>query len=156
VLHAVPAMPLAPLFPILLALLAIGWIVRHVRAWRVVRAEERDPVERDFEWRRFRRRMQASAILVLVAAAMFVGLLISYREHPSQFVYVWCGVVALVAWLVILALADAVSSRLHVSRLHRDHRIERARLEAEVARLRRERDDATRIEHNGHPPAGNH
>jgi hypothetical protein len=149
-------MQFALLFPILLGLLAVTWIVRHVRAWRVVQAEERDPVERDFQWRRFRRRMQASAILVLVAAAMFVGLLISYREQPSQFVYVWCGVVALVAWLVVLALADAVSSRLHVHRLHRDHRIQRARLEAEVARLRREREEATRLEHNGHPPAERH
>jgi hypothetical protein len=129
--------PVAALFPLLLAVLAAAWIVRHVRAWRQAQAEEANAEERRFQQRRFRRRMQGSILLLLVAMGMMAGLMIPPRTYPSLFVYTWFGIVVLVFWIVVLALADALANRAQAERIMRAHRIETARLEAEIARLQR-------------------
>jgi hypothetical protein len=125
------------LFPTLLFLGAAALLAWHMRTWRTVNQQERDETERDFQWRRFRRRMQASGLLALVAVAMAVGVSIPWQRFPSLYVFYWYAVMALVAWLCALAVADVVASRAHLARLRREHLVAQARLAAEVDRHRR-------------------
>jgi hypothetical protein len=105
--------------------------------------------ERLFQLRRFRRRMQASGMLAVAAVALTVGMAIPRDRYPSLFVFFWCGVMLLVVWMLLLAVGDAVSTSLHANRLRREHRIETARLKAEMERLLQQRAEGG----NGH--AGN-
>lgn len=135
------------ILPLAIFLLAAGWLWWHMRAWQAVQAGEKDDRERQFQARRYRRRMQASGMLALIAVAIAGGQTIDQRANPSLFVWFWFGVIVLVFWMCALALADALSTHLHVSRTLRQHKVVKAQLEAEVNRLRQaaenERRDGT-------------
>jgi len=60
----------------------------------------------------------------------------SFVELPMVGVLLYVGMLVLVLWILLLALADAVASRAHFSRLRSDYMIERAKLEVEARRLR--------------------
>jgi hypothetical protein len=126
------------LFTLLLLAVAGGWMAWHVRAWRGAR-DETDERERRFQQRRFRRRMQASAMLAVAAISLSVGMAIPRDRFPSLFVYFWCGVMLLVCWLMALAIGDAIATNLHARRTRHEHRVEQAKLEAEMDRLLKER-----------------
>lgn len=127
----------------LLLVVAAGWFVRwHVSAWRALgeRASQLDPEEIDFRRRQLRRRTQTSAMLGLVGIGMLVGrLLIVWRAHPTLILLFWGGVVLLVLWLGLLAVADMVATRYYFSRLRRDYLVEQARLQAQLRRMERTR-----------------
>jgi Na+/H+ antiporter NhaD/arsenite permease-like protein len=123
------------IFPALILALALGWIVWHVTVWRSVRDQERDEEEKQFQWRRFRRRMQASSMLALVAIGMGAGLHVPLAREPSLFVYVWSGVFLLTLWIVVLALADALATRAHAMRVRQDHLVAHDRLKAELEKF---------------------
>jgi hypothetical protein len=95
--------------------------------------------------------MQASGMLAVAAVALTVGMAIPRDRYPSLFVFFWCGVMLLVVWMLLLAVGDAVSTSLHANRLRREHRIESARLKAEMDRLLRQRDEggSGHAQHNG-------
>lgn len=122
-------------FPFLLFAIASGWLWWHMRTWRTVQSRERDPRELLFQGRRFRRRMQASGMLAVLAVAVAGGQTIDYRLHPSLFVFFWWGVTLLVFWMCALAVADGVSTHLHFTQHRRQRRIAKAQLEAEINRL---------------------
>ncbi len=122
------------LFPLLVVCLGLGLIYSHVDGWRAAKESGLSAGNLDFQWRRFRRRVQASGMVVLLGAALAAGQLISPRRHPSLFVYFWAGVFLLAVWVVLLALADAVSSRQHLTRLRHQQLIETAKLQAELRR----------------------
>lgn len=124
------------LFPAALVALAAGLLVWHVRAWRAAKSRETDANELDHQRRRFRRRLQTSAMLALLGLAVGFGQGISPREEPSLYVFFWCGVALVTVWLMALALADAVSNTMHASRLRHERMVEHAQLKAELARLR--------------------
>jgi hypothetical protein len=79
--------------------------------------------------------MQASGLLLLVAAGMAAGAMISKEQHPSLFVYVWSGVLLATVWVLLLALADAWATRRRALALRREHLVEHARLKAQLERL---------------------
>lgn len=130
-----PSTRMILVFPAVLFGLALGLMAWHVGAWRAVRDREKDEIERQFQWRRFRRRMQASGMLGLVAVAAAVGLLVPKERQPSLFVYVWFGVFLVTMWILLLALADALATRSHAIRLRLEHQVEHARLKAELERI---------------------
>lgn len=132
------------LFPFVLFAVASGWLWWHMRVWRVVQSQERDERELLFQSRRFRRRMQASGMLALLAVAISGGQHIDYRLHPSLFVFFWWGVTLLVFWMCALAAADGVSTHLHAARIRREQCVARAQLEAEVKRLQAAAENAAR------------
>ena len=136
------------LFPAALLLIALGWMYWHVRSWREVRAEDLEDAERQFQWRRFRRRMQASGMLALLAVAMAVGLALPPKRYPVLYVWYWYAVVFLVFWLCLLALADLIASRAHYTRLKRDYRVEQAKLAAHIEQVKAQH----RHQSNGSPP----
>ncbi len=125
----------------LLLFVGAGWLIdSHLRTWRKVRQRKEDlePHELDYRRRQFRRRMQTSAMLGLVGAGILVCQLVSLLSVPRVLVVVlWGGVMLLVLWLVLLAVADAVSTRLYFNRVKRSYVAEEARLHAELRRLRR-------------------
>jgi hypothetical protein len=123
--------------------LVAWWFIRwHIRAWRALgeRASQMKPEELDFRRRQLRRRTQTSAMLGLVGIAMLVGrVLIVWRAPPTLILVFWAGVVLLVLWLGLLAVADMVATRYYFSRLRQSYRIEQARLQAELRRMQRTR-----------------
>lgn len=122
-------------------LLAVGLLVSHWRTWRSTMTQAAGEAERNYQRRRFRRRMQTSAMLALAGVALVIGQLIPPRMFPTLFVFFWTGVVLLLFWVVLLALADAAATRNHVGRLQRERSAERSRLEEELLRLKRQRQD---------------
>jgi hypothetical protein len=127
----------------LLLLCAAGLLVWHVRAWRAQRRRNLEPEEREFFRRQFRRRVQTSTLLAVVAASLPLGQWILQMagelrdaDWPKRAISVWVVVVALLlAWVALLALADLWSSRLYFSRVRQRYWLEKTRLEAELRRI---------------------
>ncbi len=124
------------LLAIVLLLAAIGLMAWHVRTWRFTERHVRRAEERDYRFRQFRRRMQTSGMLGFVAAALPVGVAVM-RAWPKIGVLYWGGVLLLVGWIGLLALADIVATGHYYGRLRRDFAIEEARLHAELSHLQR-------------------
>ena len=83
--------------------------------------------------RRFRRRVQADVMLVLIAVLMGAGSLVEPAAHPSTYVGIWVGVFVLVLWLILLAMADAAVSLHRGQQAKQELLAEKAKLEAELA-----------------------
>jgi amino acid permease len=125
----------------LMLVCALALMVSHVRSWRAQQAAGLDPKELDYRRRQFRRRMQTSAMLAVVAAALPVGMWILRHDReagpiwPKVAVIYWGGVLVLVLWLGALALADMWATKRYYGKLGYDYRVEQARLEAELRRI---------------------
>ena len=101
----------------------------HMRSWR---RQQNDPTfadrDREYYQRRYRRRMQMSAILVILGILIGVGdaLLPFQKRHPIPVSLYWIGVLLLTGWLILLALADLVSAfaygRVELARVRQKHR----------------------------------
>ena len=118
-------------------LAAAGLTVWHVRAWREVRSLELPPEARNYHWRQFRRRIQCSAMLAVLAVLLFVGQWVeSPPLHSFSFICYWGATLLLVVWLALLAVADIVATKYYFGRLRSDVIVEQAKLEAEAQRLR--------------------
>jgi sterol desaturase/sphingolipid hydroxylase (fatty acid hydroxylase superfamily) len=129
-------------FVLFLLLCAAGLMAWHVRAWRAQRLRKLEPNERDFLRRQFRRRMQTSAMLALIAATLPVGqwLVQMGAENkgtnwPKWAIAFWGLVILLVVWVGFLALADLWATRLFFGRLRHRYWLEKTRLEAELRRI---------------------
>lgn len=121
-----------------LLLCAAGLMASHVRSWRNLLRQRQGPDSSEFDYRRrqFRRRMQTSAMLGILAVALLVGQLIKRLPLPPLAVFVfWGGVLLLVAWLALLAVADIVATKHYFGKLRRDFLIEQAKLQAELRRI---------------------
>ena len=106
----------------------------HTRAWRASRSEELDAKEFDFRRRQFRRRMQASAMIGMVGIAVLVSLVMT---NPTMTAILWLAVLSLVVWMLLLALADMVSSYFYYQKIRDQHVAEHASLQAQLDRIRR-------------------
>jgi hypothetical protein len=136
---------------LLLLATSAALIVRHLRVWKRVRAEELDEQELDFCRRQFRRRMQSSAMIGVLGVAIAVGkLLFDVVKSPRFLVCYWIGVLAILLWILLLAVADMVATSAHYSRERSDLAVGHAKLQIE---LRKARERAGR-RHNGKPGAG--
>jgi hypothetical protein len=121
---------------LLLLTCAVALIVWHVRTWRDAREETLDSSELDYRRRQFRRRIQTSTLLAILAVAIFVGEVLTPQVGTRQFAVIYWGCVLLVlACVGVLAVADIAASRAHFSRLHQQHRAEQAKLRSELHRL---------------------
>lgn len=137
------------LFSLVLLVAAAGLMVWHVRAWRHAQgtADDADAKDRQYRWRQFRRRMQTSAMLALLAVGLLVGNWITLETvHVVVFTVYWGGAVFLVLWITLLAVADMISTTHHFGRIRQSHLVERATLEAEARRIQASRSGGN---HNG-------
>ena len=116
---------------------AVGLMASHVRTWRSADAEKLEPREREYRWRRFRRRMQTSAMLGLLAIAIFAGPLLMRWIGSKWFAFgYWTGVMLLLLWMALLAWADIIATQQHYGRLERDYLSEQTKLLSELHRIR--------------------
>lgn len=124
------------------ALLAIAslWMMKHhIHAWRAARADESlEPHELNHRRRQFHRRMQTSGILGLLGIAILVGYFI---KPPLSIVVVFvylATVILMVAWILVLACFDAISTQMHFNRMRRRNESQKALLEAKLRRAKKE------------------
>jgi len=106
---------------------------RHVAVWRGLQEEDLDEEERRFRYAQFRRRMQTSGMIGVVGLLMLFSPLV---ESPWANLIFWSVVVLLLVWMVLLAVADWMSTKAHYGPKARYLQAEREKLEAEVERLR--------------------
>ena len=122
-----------------LLLCAVGLMFSHVRTWRRFRQQPRDAEQRDYRRRQFRRRMQTSAMLGLLAVALFVGdALTAWTQSTCFSLCFWGGVLLVVLWVGLLAVADIWATKHYYDRLRHSYLVERAKLQAELRRMQPE------------------
>jgi hypothetical protein len=115
---------------------AVGLMVWHVRAWHAAQSASPDQREIKYRYGQYRRRMQTSAMLGLLGVLIFIGQLAMVWIDSRLFAVIfWGGVLLLLLWMGLLAVADMVATQQHFSRLRTDYLVERARLQAEARRL---------------------
>lgn len=96
-----------------------------------------EPLARKHAWNQVRRRLQISALVILVGILIPLGdLLPFFRRAPVAFAIYWVGIMCLAGWIALLGLADFVSSQTLNSRAQRRLEQQRAELEAELTRAR--------------------
>jgi hypothetical protein len=117
-----------------IALVVLGaWLIRwHFVAWRT-QSREKTADDREIRHYRlqFRRRIQVSALVILVGVMLPLGdWLMVQRKNPGWIAVFWIAVLILALWMMLLAIFDWLSTRMHV-------RATRAAL-AGIARKQRE------------------
>ena len=136
---------------LVLVVSSAGLIAWHIRAWKRLQDPGIDPRERDFRRRQCRRRMQTSAMLGVLGAAIFIGqLLMSWDASRLLLAIYWSSVLLLVLWMASLALADMVATSFYYSREKNRCLVEHARLRGE---LRQAREVEAKVR-NGKPGSG--
>jgi UDP-N-acetylmuramyl pentapeptide phosphotransferase/UDP-N-acetylglucosamine-1-phosphate transferase len=135
------------LIALALCISSAALMVWHIRAWRRLQNADIEPREREFRRRQCRRRMQTSAMLGLLGVAIFVGQVLMTLDTPLFLVIYWSGVLLLLLWMAILAVADMVATSFYYSREKNDYLVEHARLQGELL-LAREKEAKAR---NGKP-----
>ena len=122
---------LIPLFFLAVACVLL-WM--HTRTWHASRVSP-DPEERDYRRRQYRRRMQTSGLLAGAAVALLVGQWIPDAVPRTFRILFWGGVVLVVFWVILLALADMVAIYHYYGRLRTSYLVERAKLQAQLRRV---------------------
>lgn len=122
-------------------LLAAAWALMwwQVREWHVVASRAEGDAELEAASAAYRRRMQGATLIGVLAGAVFFGQWMQSADRTSA--AYWLGVLAIVAWLVLLALWDAIASIRRVSALRQDYRRARRRLEEEIDEIRATHDE---------------
>lgn len=111
-----------------------GLLWMHLRAWRASRLESQDEQAFEFRRRQFRRRMQASGMIGVVGIAVAASLAVT---APLMTAGLWLVVLSLVVWMLLLALADMVSSYFYYAQVRARHAAEHASLQAKLDRIRK-------------------
>ncbi len=124
------------LFSAVSLIAAVVLLVSHVRAWRTYRQQQLDPEDYDYRRRQFRRRMQTSAMLAILAVALLVGYLLMLWIRSSLFATVfWIIVMLVTCWVALLAMVDIWATKHHFSRMRDRCLVEQAKLQAEARRI---------------------
>lgn len=127
----------------------------HVRTWRRVRQQGLEPDDYDYRRRQYRRRMQTSAMLGLLAVAILVGQLAALQIESRIFVFgYWGGVLLVVGWVGLLAVVDMLATKHHFSRLRQVYLVEQAKLQAELRRIQAARSNGKAPKRNHEPESG--
>lgn len=134
------------LLAVFLVLAAAGMMIGHLRTWRAALDQRMNDDEHDYRRRQVRRRMQTSGMLALISASLPIGVLVM-STWPKIGAFFWGGVLLLVGWVGLLALADMWATKYHYGRVRRDNTIEEAKLQAELNRLQSIRGNG-----KAHPP----
>ncbi len=124
---------------------ALWLIASHRKTWRQQSADSTiDESERRHLRLSFRRRMQASGIILLIGILIPLGDWgIEWNKNdPTMWTIYWLMVLALTCWLLLLAIADLAAirsrSRAALSQIYQKQRA----LQAEVDRLQAEADSS--------------
>ena len=122
----------------------IAMVTWHVwRRRRFLNDLDVSPTELKFLEQQYRRRMQTSALTITLGALISMcDYLPQFRTSPGFAAAYVMGLLLLSMWLVLLALGDAVASRVHMSQTLRKNRQTRQALQEAVNELRAKQADA--------------
>jgi hypothetical protein len=111
----------------------------HVVSWRRQQADpEVDEIERRHLGQRYRRRMQASGLIVAVGVILPAGdALLTFRHMPLGFAFYVGLLLVLTAWILVLGVGDWFATAAHA-------RVALRRLDAKQRALERELEDLRR------------
>jgi len=119
----------------------ISWHVYRRR--RFLNDAEVSAPELKFLEQQYRRRMQTSALTITLGALISMcDYLPQFRTSPGFAAAYVMGLLLLSMWLVLLALGDAVASRIHMSQSLRKNRQTRQALQEVIEELRKKQADA--------------
>lgn len=118
------------LFSLVLLVTATVLVYIHLREWRQAQLED-DAEQLDFQWRQFRRRMQASAMVAIIGLLLPITSLVRTPVVMTVFVI---GLLILVGWIIVLAGADFIAARHRLMQLETDRRIAEAKAEQQRRR----------------------
>lgn len=124
----------------------IGMISSHVYRRRLyLNDAEIHPTELKFLEQQYRRRMQTSALTITLGALISMcDYLPQFKTSPGFAAAYVVGLLLILMWLVLLALGDAVASRVHVSQSLRKNRLTRQALQAAIDEVRHKHAEAVR------------
>ncbi len=111
----------------------MGLLWRHVRVWNSIKSSDFGASDLDFFRRQFRRRVQTTCTMGAVATCLGVFPFISNEIAALILMIV---VTLLVFWISFSALLDLMSTRSFLAETHQSQQRERAKLEAEIKKLR--------------------
>ena len=122
----------------------IAMVTWHVwRRRRFLNDLDVSPTELKFLEQQYRRRMQTSALTITLGALISMcDYLPQFRTSPGFAAAYVMGLLLLSMWLVLLALGDAVASRVHMSQTLRKNRQTRQALQEANNELRAKQADA--------------
>lgn len=124
----------------------IGMISSHVYRRRLyLNDAEIHPTELKFLEQQYRRRMQTSALTITLGALISMcDYLPQFKTSPGFAAAYVMGLLLISMWLVLLALGDAVASRVHMSQSLRKNRLTRQALQAAIDEVRHKQAEAVR------------
>lgn len=124
----------------------IGMISWHVYRRRLYISDVGiHPAELKFLEQQYRRRMQTSALTITLGALISMcDYLPQFKTSPGFAAAYVMGLLLISMWLVLLALGDAVASRVHMSQSLRKNRLTRQALQTAINELRQKQADAVR------------
>ncbi len=99
-----------------LIVLAVLTIWAHLRGWRGEREDASlDPVEFHYLRRRVRRRIQTSVLMASLGAlvALHPVVIPAPKDAPRLFAVWWIAALLIAGWIILMALADMLSTRAH-------------------------------------------
>lgn len=114
-------------------------MLSHVRTWRSLKGQQLEPQEGEYRWRQTRRRIQTSAMLMVLAAALAATHWVT--RPPWAFLALLVGILVLLVWVTLLAVADIVATKYYYGRLRHRYLMEEVKLQAELRRLQAVRGD---------------
>jgi hypothetical protein len=116
---------------------AVGLIYWHVHSWRTAQLADLSADEHDYYRRQFRRRMQTSAMLGILAVVIVSGeFLTRWANSLLFFGLYWVATLLLVIWIFLLACVDIWATQHHFSQLRQKYFIEQTKLQAEIHRIK--------------------
>lgn len=125
----------------------IGMISWHVYRRRLYLNDAGiHPAELKFLEQQYRRRMQTSALTITLGALISMcDYLPQFKSSPGFAAAYVMGLLLISMWLVLLALGDAVASRVHMSQSLRKNRLTRQALQDAIDELRQKQAEAVRL-----------
>ncbi len=126
-------------FGAFLWLFGVSMVVAHVLQRRAsLRSAIEEPADLQFVERRYRRRMQTSALtMTLGALIVLCDYLPPFKSSPGLAAGYILAMLLLSIWLVLLAVGDAMASRVHLAQAMRNNMKTRQSLQATLDEMRR-------------------
>jgi len=132
---------IAPAVGLVVFVIGVAFLTSHVRSWKLQKHDSGlSDDDREFFYKRFRRRMQNSGMIAAIGILLAVGdMLPILQQRPLLFGVYWCTVLLLVFWVIGLGVTDLLASTAHsrvaLARVHQKQR----ELEEQLQQMRRSR-----------------
>ncbi|MDA7978245.1 MAG: hypothetical protein MPJ50_05680 [Pirellulales bacterium] len=146
------SVPIA-IFSAVLLLISTVLVAFDVRGYKRRRITAEKDDGRKSAWKRFRRRVQASAGIGVVGIVLMVSAFINVREHPLASAMLWLSAIVLTFWVAVIALVDLMGSRQQLAELRHQEMIQTAILKSELKRAQEEVREHSELQVNGKPTA---